>query len=139
MDDNLEIREYTGDGYKPLIYFGSWRVAVLRWIESILPDRLEYLERHTQTDEVFVLLGGWAILFLGGSGVKADGIHPQRMEQGKLYNVKQNTWHTVVMSREAMLLIVENADTGEANSEYWQLTQEQKQAIREIAKTDLVA
>ena len=38
------------------------------------------------------------------------------MEAGKIYNVRRNTWHTVLLSREASVLIVENRDTGEANS-----------------------
>jgi hypothetical protein len=135
MDDkSLEIREYTGEGFQPLIYFGAWRVAVLRWIEEILPEHLTYMERHTQTDEVFVLLQGRATLFLGGTGEKVQAIRTQQMEQGKLYNVKQNAWHTVVMSRDATILLVENGDTGEANSEYWSLTDEQKKTIRGLSE-----
>jgi hypothetical protein len=133
MDEkSLEISEFTGEGYKPLIDFGAWRVALLRWIESIQPDNIEYMERHTQTDEVFVLLEGQATLFLGGIGLRVENIQPQQMEQGKLYNVKQNAWHSVVMSRDAAILIVENRDTGESNSEYFTLTEEQKCAIKEL-------
>lgn len=135
MDDkSLEISEFTGEGYKALIYFGAWRVAVLRWIESTTPEHIDFLERHTQTDEVFVLLEGQATLFLGGTGVAVDGIHPTPMQPGKLYNVKQNAWHSVVMSREASILIVENADTGEENSEYWNLTVEQRKALHKLSE-----
>ena len=51
------------------------------------------------------------------------------MESGKLYNVRQNAWHSVIMSRDATILIVENQDTGESNSEYYQLTEMQKREI----------
>ncbi len=137
MDDgSLEISEFTGEGYKPLIDFGQWRVAVLRWIDELLPERIEYMERHTQTDEVFVLLAGEATLYLGGRDLRVDGIHPQRMQPGKLYNVKQNAWHTVVMSRDATILIVENADTGEANSETWKLTEEQRRYIGDVSRSE---
>ena len=122
----VEIREYLGTGYKPLIDFGAWRVAILRWEASMQPERQQYMERHNQTDEVFVLLGGQATLIIGGNGQVVDGFQVQAMECGKLYNVKLNTWHTVLLSRDASILIVENCDTGEANTEYWMFTPEQR-------------
>jgi hypothetical protein len=70
MDENvLEIREYHDEGYRPLIYFGAWRVAILRWIETTQPENIAYMERHTQTDEVFILLEGRATLILGGNSL----------------------------------------------------------------------
>ncbi len=135
-DESIEISEYTGAGYKPLIYFGAWRVAILNWIDEIQPERIDYLERHTLTDEVFVLLKGQATLYVGGCKPEVVGIKTERMEPGKMYNVKQNAWHTVVMSQEASILIVEDADTGETNSEYWKLTEEQRRMIREYASSE---
>jgi ureidoglycolate hydrolase len=133
MDESLlEIRQYNGEGYQPLIDFGAWRVAILRWLEGILPERIEYMECHTQTDEVFVLLEGQAVLILGGNAEKVDGVYPQVMEKRKLYNVKQDTWHTVLLSRDASVLIVENNDTGKDNTEYCTLTPEQKRRIVEL-------
>jgi ureidoglycolate hydrolase len=130
MDEKvLEIKEYLGEGYLPLIYFSAWRVAILRWIETTLPEKIAYMERHTQTDEVFVLLEGQAALILGGHGQAVTGLQKQVMKSCKLYNVKQNAWHTVVLSRDASILIVENQDTGDANSEYFTLSDEQKAEI----------
>jgi ureidoglycolate hydrolase len=125
----LEISEYLGEGYQPLIDFGSWRVAILRWEPGSRPEKIEFMERHTQTDEVFILLEGWATLLIGGNQEKVDDIQAQVMAGGKLYNVKQDTWHSVLLSRDASILIVENRDTDDSNSEYFQLTSAQKQAI----------
>jgi ureidoglycolate hydrolase len=130
MNENvLEIKEYRGEGYRPLINFGAWRVAILRWIETTQPEKITYMERHTQTDEVFILLQGQATLILGENGPMVTGLQRQVMESGKLYNVRQNAWHSVIMSRDATILIVENLDTGESNSEYYQLTEMQKREI----------
>jgi ureidoglycolate hydrolase len=130
MEDRLlEIREYLGEGYQPLIDFGSWRVALLRWGPGSRPEEIESMERHTQTDEVFVLLEGWATLIVGGNQEKVEGIQAEVMASGKLYNVKQNTWHTALLSRDVLILIVENRDTGKDNSEFFQLTNEQRQVI----------
>jgi ureidoglycolate hydrolase len=134
MDENLlEIREYVGEGYRPLIDYGAWRVAILRWIQSMLPEKMDYMERHTQTDEVFVLLQGQATLILGGNHSKAEGMYPQIMKRRKLYNVKRNVWHTIILSRDASVLIVENQDTASENSEYSNLSEEQRQVLKEIS------
>jgi hypothetical protein len=136
MDESLlEIRQYNGEGYQPLIDFGAWRVAILRWLEGLLPERQEYMECHTQTEEVFVLLEGQAVIILGGNAEKVDGVYPQVMEKRKLYNVKQDTWHTVLLSRDASVLIVENNDTGKDNTEYCTLTPEQKREIMGLGKS----
>ncbi len=124
MSDFLEILEYEGEGYKPLVRFGAWRVAVLRWITGLQPENQTYMERHILTDEVFVLTNGQAWLVLGGNSARSDNLHIQRMEAGKLYNVRQNVWHTVVLSKDATITIVEEDNTGEANTEYCQLTEE---------------
>jgi ureidoglycolate hydrolase len=135
MDERLlEIRQYTGEGYRPLIDFATWRVALLRWEESLLPENIGMMERHTETDEVFVLLEGQATLILGGNSEKVDGIHPQELEVGKLYNVKQDAWHTIQLSQDASILIVENRDTGEENTEYCRLSGEFKQEIISLSK-----
>jgi ureidoglycolate hydrolase len=131
MDNKLlELRKYLGEGYKPLIDFGSWRVAILRWGPGSQVEAIEDMERHTQTDEVFVLLEGWATLLIGGNQGQVDEIQASEMESGLLYNVKQNTWHNVLLSRDASILIVENRDTGKDNSEFCQLTAEQIQVVR---------
>jgi len=130
MDENwLEIQEYNGPGYQPLIDFDSWRVAILRWEEASLPENITSMERHTQTDEVFVLLVGRAMLVLGGNSNSVDSLHPQILEPANLYNVKQGVWHSVLLSRDASILIVENRDTGVKNTEYYQLTKTSREEI----------
>jgi hypothetical protein len=49
------------------------------------------------------------------------------MEPLKAYNVKRNAWHGVIMSRDAVILLVENEKTGITNSEYFPLTPALKQ------------
>lgn len=128
----LGIEEYRGEGYRPLIDFGAWRVAILNWEPGLRPEEIDCMERHTQTDEVFILLKGWATLIIGGNQETVDDIQAEVMASGKLYNVKQSTWHTALLSRDASLLIVENRDTGKDNSEFFQLTPEQKWVILKL-------
>ena len=132
MNELIEIKSFDGHGYQPLIQYGSWRVAILRCEEAMLPENIGFMERHTQTDEVFVLLEGKATLILGGKGGNIEGIFPQVMEIGKVYNVKQHVWHTAILSWDASILIVENQDTGSENSEHCNLSEKQKKDLQRI-------
>lgn len=137
MDETLiEISEYKGNGYKPLVDFGEWRVAILRYLDDIQPDRIDSMERHTETDEVFVLLNGRGILIMGGNEKEVNRLHPQVMESGKLYNVKRYAWHTILLSRDASVLLVENRDTGRHNTEYSQLSSTYRSSIMKIAERE---
>ncbi len=112
----LEISQYSGEGYLPLVDYGDWRVAILRYIYELEPQNLTKMQRHNQTDEVFVLLAGRCILFLGEGDDTVTRIHAQDMEPLKLYNVKRARWHTHTLSKDASVLIVENRDTTTQNS-----------------------
>jgi hypothetical protein len=134
MDEQLlEIRDYEGEGYQALVDYGTWRVAILRFLDGLQPERQSSMERHIETDEVFVLTKGKGMLIMGGNGGQIDGIYPQVMEIGKVHNVKRNAWHTVLLSRDASVLLVENCDTDKNNSEYADLSKEQRKLIVDIA------
>lgn len=130
----LEIRDYAGEGYQPLIDFGAWRVAILRAIDELLPENLDTVQRHDETDEVFVLLAGRCILFLGEGDESVTAIHAVDMEPLKLYNVKRGVWHTHTLSEDATVLIVENVDTTDANSPSKMLSPEQRAEIARLTQ-----
>ena len=132
-DNLLDVQSYTGDGYLPLIDYGAWRVAVLRYIDDLKADRLDKMQRHDETDEVFVLLAGRCMLFLGEGDGTIEAIHGVDMEPLKLYNVKRGTWHTHTLDRDATVLIVENVDTVSANSPEKSLSPDQQRQIVEMA------
>ncbi len=145
MNNNLlEPHEYLGEGYKPLIDFNCWRVAVLRYLDELQPDRISYFERHNETDEVFVLLHGQAVLFIGEGDQTVDTIIPHVMKSGVLYNVRQGAWHAVAISRDATILLVENRDTARENSSYFDMLPQQsafliETVVREIPEWQEIA
>ena len=47
------------------------------------------------------------------------------MERKKIYNVKKGAWHNLISKPGMSLLIVENADTGSANTDYSSVTTDQ--------------
>ena len=108
----IEISEHNEQGFKKLVSFENWRVAILNYHERYNADGIKHLERHLITDEVFVLLQGKATLIIG------EEMTQYKMEPNKLYNVKKGTFHNVCMSKDAKILLVENDGTGRENSEY---------------------
>lgn len=112
----LEIRYYDGIGYQPIVDYEAWRVAILRYHPELEPNAIGTMQRHDETDEVFVLLSGRFILFLGEGKEDIGAIHAVELEPLKAYNVKKGTWHTHTLSRDAAVLIVENRDTVDSNS-----------------------
>lgn len=112
----LEIRDYDGDGYQPIIDYDAWRVAILRFHPELEPEAITTMQRHDKTDEVFVLLAGRCILFLGEGEAQIDALHAVDMQPLKAYNIKRGVWHTHTLNRDATVLIVENRDTHESNS-----------------------
>ena len=131
--ERLNILEFTGEGYKPLVDFDSWRVAFRRFIDEIIPENIQRLERHVETDEVFVLLEGKAILFIGEGEDKIEALLDVEMKPSKLYNVRKNAWHCCVLSRDATILLVENKDTGKQNTDYLTLEPSQRERLVNIS------
>lgn len=130
----LQISSCDGEGYLPLIHYGGWRVAVLRYCDELLPQNIGKLQRHDKTDEIFVLLGGECTLFVADGGDSVGEIQALRLEPLKIYNVKKGTWHSHALSPDATVLIVENDDTGGDNSPEVSLTDEQRKRIVELSK-----
>lgn len=109
----IEVHAYTGDGFCILKEFEGWKVGFLRYSDQF--SGLTKLERHMETDEVFVLLEGSAILYTG-SGQK-------HMKKNLLYNIPKGVWHHIVVSEDATVLVIENSNTTAENTERRQIGQ----------------
>ncbi len=125
----LEIRTHQAPAFQPLVDFGAWRVALLNYIDHLLPQNLTNMQRHDETDEVFVLLKGRCILLVGDGKEETGTIQAQDMAPLTLYNVKRGVWHTHTLSEDASVLVVENRETTVENSPFCELTPEQTAAI----------
>lgn len=132
--NGIEITDFQPSGYKPLVDFASWRVAVLRFCEDLLIENVKTMQKHLYTDEVFVLLEGSCTLFLAGEGDAPGQISAVKMEPGKVYNIKQGVWHNHIMDEKGCVLIVENQDTCDENSPILPLTETQIKELYAAAK-----
>ena len=107
---------------------------MLRYSDDLLPERIGAMQRHNETDEVFVLLAGRCILFIGEGIDTITSIAAVDLEPGKLYNVKRGVWHSHTLSAEAAVLVVENRDTTIQNSPKMPLIDDDRRRIVDIAR-----
>jgi ureidoglycolate hydrolase len=125
MKDPIEIFDFPAEGYEPIVDYQHWRVAVLKYCEELEISQLMTMQKHDQTDEVFVLLAGHCILFSAGDNDIPMAVQAIDMKPQKIYNVKRGVWHTHTLDQQAALLIVENRNTSAVNSPTMNLTKEQ--------------
>lgn len=128
----IEVRDHTGPDYKPLVDYQSWRVALMNYTDDLTPDKINRMQKHTETDEVFVLMAGRCILFIGEGEESVTKVHAVDMEPYKLYNVKRGVWHSHTFSKDARVLIVENRDTVVENSPFVELSGEQQKDVIDL-------
>ncbi|MCQ2419174.1 MAG: hypothetical protein MJ085_05240 [Clostridia bacterium] len=112
MEQELDILDYEGADYMPVHAFESWRVAYLNFADRFTKKGMKYIERHLETDEIFILMKGQATLLMG------EACTPVTMEPFKVYNVRKGAWHNILVSEDAKVLVIENDNTSEQNSEY---------------------
>lgn len=133
----LEIKEYVGDGYMPIMHYESFRVAILKYCDELLPQNITKMQKHNETDEVFVLLKGKFALYIGEGDDSVQNIYAKELEPLKMYNVKRATWHTHTLSDDAVVLIIENENTDLSNSPEIKLTTVQRNKIIELSNVTL--
>lgn len=128
----IEIIPFQEEGYKPLVDFMEWRVAVLKFCEDLLIENIVHMQKHLLTDEVFVLLKGSCTLFLAGDGEKTGELKKVNMRTGNVYVVKRGVWHNHIMSQDGEVLIVENSNTSDDNSPVIPLSKEERERLRSL-------
>ena len=131
----IEIREHNEPDYKSLVDYQSWRVAIMNYTADLLPEKITRMQKHTETDEVFILMKGRCILFIGEGEERVTKVHAVDMELYKLYNVKKGAWHSHTFSEDARVLIVENRDTVIENSPFVSLSESQCKEVLELTKS----
>jgi hypothetical protein len=132
--EHIEVTSYQGEGYLPMVDFETWRVAILRYIDELEIQNLSTMQKHNETDEVFILLEGNCTLFTGGKGEEINDIDAIAMQPLHLYNVKQGIWHTHTLEKDTTVLIIENRNTCDDNSPKQPMTAGQIEEIRELYK-----
>ncbi len=126
----VEIGKSFEQTYKPVLDFHGWKVAMLRYFDVVAPETFYRVERHWNTNEVFILTAGQAdlIIFDGDEAPTKGFVFP--MELNVAYDIQQSVWHHVVMSPDAHIILIERSETSVDTSDYAELPSEVVESLR---------
>lgn len=125
----VETGAYFDEGYRPVLDFHGWRVAMLRAKDDNQPETFYRVERHRETNEVFILTAGQADLIVCDGDGEPGEWFVTAMEHNVAYNIGLGVWHHAVLSPDAHIILFERTDTSFANSDYAELPPDQIAAI----------
>ncbi len=103
----IERYSFSGEDFNVMMQFEGWKIGFLRYSDRF--SAFTVLERHTATDEAFVLLEGSATLYTDKDSCQ--------MEKCELYNIPKGVWHHITVSEDATVMVVENSNTSKDNTE----------------------
>ena len=128
--DLVETGSCFEQKFQPVIQTGEWRIAVLRQCAKVMPGDIQRVERHNETDEVFILtLGKADLIIIEESGNnKIPYVIPIQLNVA--YNIKKSVWHHVNLSEDGHIFLFEKANTSTENSDYMMLDPEIQEEIR---------
>ena len=136
----IEEYTHTGIGYNPFLIRNNWQVAQLNYIQVQGINDIQKIDVHFETDEVFILIDGKAMLIAAEKEGDQVSFEIILMEQGVVYNIPKNVWHNIAMFEDARIIIVEKDNTHLGDYDYYYLQEEQKeklnQQIASVLKND---
>lgn len=128
---HIEISRCTSEGYSPLSIHDGWQVAYLTTVEQHQLDDLVNMEVHEQTDELFILLKGSAVL-LSADYEEEQKFQAVGMEPFVMYNIPQGVWHNIAMAPDTLLLIAEKDGTHLNDVQYMPFSKEDVKVVNEL-------
>jgi len=111
----VQIYDMRDPGFHPAITFEGWKVAIFNDADIWKEENISYLQKHNQSDEVFILLTGECTLILSEEKVP-ETMYAVKMLPGKVYNIPKGTWHSHILGKDTKVIVVENSDTALENS-----------------------
>ena len=132
----MKIMEYAyGEKGLNRVYENEkWMVGIKNWKPENDVTGIDCLERHNETDELFILLAGRCTLLYANEENGELLMEAVEMETQKVYNIPRSLWHNTVTQKDTKLILVEDSATGAHNSDVLHLTVEQIQIVKALVK-----
>ena len=128
----MEILKYSfeGEGLTRVFENEKWMVGIKNWKPMNDISNINNLERHNETDELFILLQGRCTLLFANETADGLDIQAVEMEPLKVYNIPRTLWHNTVTRHDTKLALIEDSSTGSANSDVRPLTKAEIAEVR---------
>lgn len=125
--------EFAGEGMTRVYENAKWMVGLKNWKPANDISGIDCLERHNETDELFILLSGSCVLLQGNETAGKLELRAVKMVPMMVYNIPRGLWHNTVTRRDTKLALIEDSSTGAANSEVLKLDESQRALVRTLA------
>ena len=109
----LKIETPMNPGFDTVVMNERFKCAFITASPYYAFGKADHMKRHNNTDEIFVLLAGTAVMLIR----EGDTFEKIRLEQGKAYNVQKGTWHYLAVSADARVFVAESSDTSDSNTD----------------------
>ncbi len=116
----------TKNGYSTLLVSNHWKIAVSVASED---EYVKDISRHNETDESFILLDGDGYLITAKENNESFSFRFHKMIKGEILTIERNEWHAHLWKAGTQVLIVENSDTSDSNSDKHILTDEERAVV----------
>jgi len=131
----IEEYRYSREGYNPYLIGPKWQVAQLNFQPDLAPDAIKKIDVHHHTDETFLLMAGQAVLI--AAELLQDRIEFEliNMKSRVLYNIPKGSWHNIALSKDAEVLITEDANTHLGDYEFHYLSKEDRKKLYNLIES----
>jgi mannose-6-phosphate isomerase-like protein (cupin superfamily) len=104
--------KHDGEGFAPLYIAENWQVAQINYSPALAPANIHSIDIHFETDELFILLEGEAVL-VAARGTEGDSFifETTLLEKNVIYNIPRKTWHNIALNPGAKVLIFEDKNS----------------------------
>ena len=123
----MEIQQfaYEGNGLTRVFENQKWMVGIKNWKPENDITGINCVERHNESDELFILLDGHCTLLYAHETDNGLVLGKVEMQPKKVYNIPATLWHNTITQKDTKLALIEDSATGAANSNVLMLTAEQ--------------
>ena len=103
------------EGFESIYENSNFKCAYITLSPQYAFGKVKEMKRHNDSDEVFVLLSGSAVLLTHEEGSTEYTQTP--LEYQTAYNVQQSTWHYLAVSEDALVFVSESGSMKRENTE----------------------
>ncbi|CDZ24957.1 hypothetical protein CCDG5_1859 [[Clostridium] cellulosi] len=126
----IESYEFTGEGMSRVYENEKWTVGIKNYKPANDIANVDCVERHNETDELFVLLAGSCTLVYAEGADDSLTFKAVKMEPNKVYNIPKSLWHNTITKPDTKMILIEDSSTGMSNSDVLNLSSEQIEKLK---------
>jgi hypothetical protein len=134
----IYLKQHDGEGLARVYENNAWMVGLKNYKPANDAALFTEIERHRQSDELFLLLAGSCVLLSAFEEKGSLRFEAHAMKTGALYVIPSSLWHTTITKPGSKLALVEDPGTGAANSDVRSLSAVQREAARKAIAEALV-